>query len=167
MKSVHVLLAEAHDKLRKDPAKMKQYREIVPITAGTPIEVQLNCATAVLAGKITEAVKNMGREHNRVTELRESVERITETERPDKTRLTKRLVESGRFTEAEAKIFTSCRGGEDALGKPCTVHEAPVPPGLTESQRTEFKFAKAIGFNDEQAMAFVKTPTRESRPNRF
>ena len=171
MKSVHTLLAEAHDTLRLDPAKMKQYRELVPITVGTPIEVQLNCANAILAGKIKEAagaVRNMGREHNRVTELRESAEAFTETERPDKTRLQKHLVNRGILSEAEASALNRLRKGEDALGNSCTYLDPAMPAGLSESDAKTYKFALAIGFTESQALHYAKQPkTAPAKPGRF
>jgi hypothetical protein len=168
MKSVHVLLAEAHEALRK-AGKMTKYREIVPIAAGTPIEVQLNCANAVLAGKMEEAVrvvKNNG-DGSLERELRESAEPLSETARPDSAKRIKKLTESGMFSEAEAKVFASCRSGEDANGKACTISDPLVPAGLSVKEAREYKFARAIGFNEAQAQVFVKTKTQESRPNRF
>lgn len=172
MKSVHTLLAEAHDALRKDPAKMKQYRELVPITVGTPIEVLLNCANAILAGKITEARQNIvmhnGAAHNgHAQELRESAEPLTEAISPGRTSLQAHLVAKGILSESEASSLTRLRKGVDGLGKPCTYLDPAIPAGLSESERTEFKFARAIGFNEAQALVFIKTKTKPAKPGRF
>lgn len=157
MKSIHTLLAEAHDALRKDPAKMKQYRELVPITVGTSIEVQLNCANAILAGKISEArqtVKNLGR----TTELRESAEPLTETVKPAKEKRVKHLVESGRFTEAQAKAFVNQsvrregdHGQETAIG-------ITTPSGLSEREAKDYRFYRGSGISEAESFAMAKVP---------
>lgn len=65
MKSIEVKFNEAIESLKK-ANKLDKFREMVPMGSGSTIEVQLNCAEAILSGKVqeAEAARRTVRKHN-------------------------------------------------------------------------------------------------------
>lgn len=103
---------------------------------GDPIEVQLNCAEAVLTGKkVREAEPNI-RKNNGREMFTESVELMT---------------------EAATQRAKSDKIMREALGIP---EPAKMPEGLTAVQLAEYKFARGIGLSESAALAMAKMPHR-------
>jgi hypothetical protein len=166
MKSIETLFAEAMEAVKK-AGRRKQYEEATKtFTATTPIEVKLNTAEAVLkdAGIVRESKpikKNNGTgdtfvEGNplgrTVEELRESFSSgyIKENNNPhakgDKV-LFDGLLKMGKITEAEHRKMTG-NDKPEGYGK------------LSEQQRRDFDFARAVGINESDAFTLVNITGR-------
>jgi hypothetical protein len=157
MKDVYTKLNEAIDSLRK-AGKLDKYREIVPITAGTPVEVQLNCAEAILKGDVKEAQRtitkhNGAADNGRVTELRESAGNGGELENAKE--------KMSHYRESVVKIGKRLGFSEVQLRQ---LENVPLDgTKLNERQLREYRFAKQIGLTEAEALQYVRTPIREIR----
>lgn len=132
MKSLHIKLNEALEKMTsKQRDKFYASRK-----SGSAVEVQLNCAEAVLAGKVKEAApvtKNNGAVDNG-TLITESA--LTETAEPS-TKGEEALFKALGFTEAEQRKLK----GLPESGT-----------NLTASQLREYRFLRSIRLSESDAL---------------
>lgn len=162
MKDINTRFAEAVEALKK-AGRTKKYEEVSKtFTTTTPIEAKLNAADAILkdAGIVRESrpvKKNNGAGDNfvegnplglKVEEFREnfSTGYIKETTNPcakgDKV-LFDGLLKLGKITEAEHRKLTG-NNKPEGYDK------------LSEQQRKDFDFAKAIGLSESDAFKLTK-----------
>lgn len=133
MKSLHARLSEVLEKLTsKQRDKFYESRK-----SGDPIEVQVNCAEAILAGKVKESnpiTKHNGAGDNgRVTEFTESGNsRITETAKSDAI-----LYKGLGISEADQRRLN---------GLP------PAGESLTANQLREYRFLRSIRLSESDAL---------------
>ena len=166
MKDVKQRLAEVCISLSaENVGKLKQFVEDNPKASD---EAQLNFAeslSGIQSARESAAPIRMhnGASHNgHAVELRESVVNLlTETVKPDKEKRVKHLVESGRFTEAEAKAFV---GQSMRVNRRETVIGITAPSGLSEREAKDYLFFRSSGLSeaDSTALAKVKNPVIEN-----
>ena len=129
MKSLYIVLSEALEKMTsKQRDKFYESRK-----SGSPIEVQVNCAEAILAGKVKESApitKHNGAGDNGGELFTESA--ITETADPYR---------GLGFSESDLRRLN---------GLP------PVGENLTASQLREFRFLRSIRLSEADALKGAK-----------
>lgn len=149
MKSLHTKLNEALEKMTsKQRDKFFESRK-----SGDPVEVQVNCAEAILAGKVKESTparKNNGATENFVegSPFNEGRNGVTENNtqkdvcaKGDKV-LADGLLKLGKITEAEHAQMVGAK-----------------PQGyekLSEQQRKDFDFCRLIGISESDAFRLTK-----------
>lgn len=134
MKSLHTKLNEALEKMTsKQRDKFYESRK-----SGDPVEVQVNCAEAILAGKVKES-RDPIRKHNGASDNGES------------------FTESARSGITE----TAFSKGDEVLFRSIGISEAEsrrlrgLPPAgetLTPSQLREFRFLRSIRLSEADAL---------------
>jgi|ERR1700722_1259705 len=165
MKDIYQIFNEKLDELSKFPEKEKKFRAIVPLGANVPVEVQVNCAEAVLKGKIEEAQRIVITKHNgRVENFDESNPMHRADGAPTSTT-------NNAGTEARAK-------SDAALFKTMTVPETNRPlneaqrrqltgeqpaeyAALTSRQKSEYNFARAIGISESDSLKLAHLCLKE------
>jgi len=142
MKSLHAKLNETIEKMTsKQRDKFYESRK-----NGSPVEVQLNCAEQILAGKVKESsapiTKNNGAGDNGRSELfRESV-----------TLTTEQLKESEFRERGETALFKSL-GISDADRRRL---KGLPPETLTSGQLREWRFLRSIHIGEADALRLAK-----------
>jgi hypothetical protein len=156
MKDVYTLFNEALAELRKSPAKEKKFRSLVPLGAKVAVEVQLNCANEILAGKVTESTTPITK-HNGASEnftegspLNEGRSQIiTETSNTRKDIFAKGdaiMIEAefkrGKITAEQRRVALGGKPAEYA--------------NLTERQKKEFDGARMLNFNESDSLVLAR-----------
>lgn len=133
MKSLHTKLNEALEKMTsKQRDKFFESRK-----NGAAVEVQLNCAEAILAGKIKESAPivrhNGAADNGRVTEFSESAANLTEVEK-----LLDRQYDVMGLSEAERRSLRNL---------------PPVgSPELTPAQLREYRWGRSIRLSEADSL---------------
>jgi hypothetical protein len=146
MKSIETKFAEACDALRK-ANKFTKFREVCPI--GSNIEAQLNCAEAVLTGKVEEAetARRTVRKHNGAGDngswFAESANGGTFAEKSDP------------FAKADTLICESL-GLSDADTRRVLGRAPAEIESLGAAAVAEYKFCLGINLTEAQAIVSVK-----------
>jgi hypothetical protein len=158
MKDIYTIFNEALDELSKSPEKEKKFRLIVPLGAKVPVEVQVNCAEAVLKGKIEEAQRIVTTKHNG------RLENFDESNPMHRADGAPTFTTNNAGTEARAKSDANLY---EALG--LTVEEKNKLTGkhtnaydnLTERQKSEYNFARAIGISESDSLKLAHLCLKE------
>jgi hypothetical protein len=144
MKDVYTLFNETLAEIRKSPAKEKKFRSLVPLGAKVPVEVQLNCAKEVLAGKVEEAQRTTTKhngEADNATEFQESADSFSEATDPREKQVAGYMAACA-ITEAEARSVLRLAPKEIVeLGRQAVV---------------DYEFGKACNLSEAQAIESAK-----------
>jgi len=154
MKDIYTLFNEALAELRKSPAKEKKFRSLVPLGAKTSVEVQLNCANEVLAGKVTESTP--------ITKHNGAVESFVEGSPLNEGRsqvITETNTRKDIFAKGDAIMIEADfqRGKITAEQKRVLLGGKPAEyTNLSERQKKEFDGARLLNISEADSMVLAK-----------